>query len=221
MAAAALLNVGRASGRTKRAAQNRGGSEGSERQRKESAGPGRQFRPRLTCTNFMATRRKPFCSKRLMISPTSPRCTPSGLMAMKVRSQLAAMALRNTSTRHQSEPSRLKVGPRPLRHCGARPTWRPSRTAPLPSRPPPGRCPHGAARPARIPSRRTDPTRPSGPSAARTSRSSAAAAVSSAAAEEREGGGGGGGRAPEPRPAGGRGVGERRRRGWFRCSGAR
>lgn len=37
----------------------------------------------------MATRRNPFCSKRLMMSPTRPRCTPSGLMAMKVRSMLA------------------------------------------------------------------------------------------------------------------------------------
>lgn len=41
----------------------------------------------------MATKRNPFCSKRLMISPTRPRCTPSGLMAMKVRS-LLAMVLR-------------------------------------------------------------------------------------------------------------------------------
>lgn len=48
----------------------------------------------------MATRRNPFCSKRLMISPTSPRWTPSGLMAMKVRSQLAAMVLRDTNTPH-------------------------------------------------------------------------------------------------------------------------
>ncbi|RLV99239.1 hypothetical protein DV515_00009889 [Chloebia gouldiae] len=62
----------------------------------------------------MATSRNPFCSKRLMISPTSPRWTPSGLMAMKrlmisptsplwtpsglmamkVRSLMAAMILR-------------------------------------------------------------------------------------------------------------------------------
>lgn len=39
----------------------------------------------------MATRRNPFCSKRLMISPTRQRCTPSGLMAMKVRSMRAAV----------------------------------------------------------------------------------------------------------------------------------
>lgn len=42
----------------------------------------------------MATSLKPFCSKRLTISPIRPRCTPSGLMAMKVRSVLAAMTLR-------------------------------------------------------------------------------------------------------------------------------
>ena len=34
----------------------------------------------------MATSLKPFCSKRLTISPTRPRCTPSGLIMMKVRS---------------------------------------------------------------------------------------------------------------------------------------
>lgn len=37
----------------------------------------------------MATSLKPLCSKRLMISPTRPLWTPSGLMAMKVRSLLA------------------------------------------------------------------------------------------------------------------------------------
>ncbi|KAK7813281.1 LOW QUALITY PROTEIN: hypothetical protein U0070_005186 [Myodes glareolus] len=34
--------------------------------------------------NFMAARRNPFCSKRLMILPTRPHCTPSDLMAMKL-----------------------------------------------------------------------------------------------------------------------------------------
>jgi hypothetical protein len=37
--------------------------------------------------NFMATSLKPFCSNRLMISPTSPRWTPSGLIMMKVCSR--------------------------------------------------------------------------------------------------------------------------------------
>lgn len=43
--------------------------------------------------NFMATNLKPFCSKRSMILPTSPRWTPSGLTIMKVRSVLAAIAV--------------------------------------------------------------------------------------------------------------------------------
>ena len=46
----------------------------------------------LTWRNFNATNLKPFCSKRLMILPTSPRWTPSGLTMMKVRSWLAAIA---------------------------------------------------------------------------------------------------------------------------------
>ena len=41
-----------------------------------------------TCTNFMATSLKPFCSNLLMMSPMRPRCTPSGLIMMKVRSSL-------------------------------------------------------------------------------------------------------------------------------------
>lgn len=42
----------------------------------------------------MATSLNPFCSNRLMISPTSPRWTPSGLMAMNVRSAIEAIVLR-------------------------------------------------------------------------------------------------------------------------------
>lgn len=42
----------------------------------------------------MATNLKPFCSKRLMISPKRPRCTPSGLIMMKVRSWLAMVSVR-------------------------------------------------------------------------------------------------------------------------------
>lgn len=41
----------------------------------------------------MATSLNPFCSNRLMISPTSPRWTPSGLMAMNVRSEIEAIVL--------------------------------------------------------------------------------------------------------------------------------
>lgn len=41
--------------------------------------------------NFMATNLKPLASKRLMISPTSPRWTPSGLIMIKVRSWLPAI----------------------------------------------------------------------------------------------------------------------------------
>ena len=41
----------------------------------------------------MATNLKPFCSKRSMILPTSPRWTPSGLTMIKVRSVLPAIAL--------------------------------------------------------------------------------------------------------------------------------
>jgi len=55
----------------------------------------------------MATSLKPFCSKRRMISPTSPRCTPSGLMAMKVRSEMEAMVLaRGSSRRHRVSSGR-------------------------------------------------------------------------------------------------------------------
>lgn len=36
--------------------------------------------------NFMATSLNPFCSNRLIMSPMSPRCTPSGFTMMYVRS---------------------------------------------------------------------------------------------------------------------------------------
>lgn len=48
----------------------------------------------FTWVNFMATNLKPFCSKRLMISPVSPLCTPSGLMAMNVRSSFPDIELK-------------------------------------------------------------------------------------------------------------------------------
>lgn len=46
----------------------------------------------LTHMNFMATNLNPLASKRLMISPTIPRWTPSGLIMRKVRSWLPAIA---------------------------------------------------------------------------------------------------------------------------------
>lgn len=67
----------------------------------------------------MATRRNPFCSKRLMISPTRPRCTPSGLMAMKVRSRLAMVLW------EQEVQSRKPGRPKPAREA----TWAPSTAA--------------------------------------------------------------------------------------------
>lgn len=47
----------------------------------------------------MPTSLNPFCSNRLMISPTSPLCTPSGLMAMKVRSWLPAIGLKHSEVK--------------------------------------------------------------------------------------------------------------------------
>jgi len=44
----------------------------------------------LTHINFMATSLKPLVSNRLMISPTSPRWTPSGLTMMKVCSRVTS-----------------------------------------------------------------------------------------------------------------------------------
>ena len=81
----------------------------------------------------MATRRNPFCSKRLMISPTRPRCTPSGLIAIKVRSAWAmvlwaAGAIRNRCPR----PHR----PRGDSDAGREATWRPRLPSPARSRPP-------------------------------------------------------------------------------------
>lgn len=49
----------------------------------------------LTQTNFKATNLKPFCSNFLIILPTSPLWTPSGLTIINVRSRAAAIALEN------------------------------------------------------------------------------------------------------------------------------
>lgn len=46
----------------------------------------------------MPTSLKPFISNRLMISPMMPLCTPSGLMARKVRSFSSAMILKGKQT---------------------------------------------------------------------------------------------------------------------------
>lgn len=47
-----------------------------------------------TCSSFNPTSLKPFLSKRRTISPTRCRWTPSGLMAMKVRSEIPERAAR-------------------------------------------------------------------------------------------------------------------------------
>jgi hypothetical protein len=57
-----------------------------------------------TCTNFMALRKKPFFSKRLMMSPMRPRCTPSGLIMMKETSALAMVK----DAERQGEESELR-----------------------------------------------------------------------------------------------------------------
>ena len=49
----------------------------------------------LTCMNFIPTSFKPFFSKRDIISPISPRWTPSGFTIMNVLSLWAAMAEEN------------------------------------------------------------------------------------------------------------------------------
>lgn len=79
----------------------------------------------------MATRRNPFCSKRLMISPTRLRCTPSGLMAMKVRSMRAAV-LRAGGPVSARLARRQK--PRWSRNASRSPRGRPP-AAPAPPRP--------------------------------------------------------------------------------------
>lgn len=77
----------------------------------------------------MATRRKPFCSKRLMISPTRPRCTPSGLMAMKVRSVLAmVLRARRVSAGQAARGPRSRPG----RHVSTPGTRPASPTRPVP-----------------------------------------------------------------------------------------
>ncbi len=75
----------------------------------------------------MATNLKPFCSKRLMISPISPLCTPSGLMAMNVRSSsfsdIELKMKTNTSKTYTKKNSRndrsaFKLTPSHIWHAG-------------------------------------------------------------------------------------------------------
>lgn len=90
----------------------------------------------------MATRRNPFCSKRLMISPTRPRCTPSGLMAMNVRSWWAMACGRQVGS---GPGGRADTGPRP-------PSPRPA--------PPPHPHPAGAPGPPSAPRGHRPPAAP-------------------------------------------------------------
>lgn len=61
----------------------------------------------LTCINFMPTNLNPLASKRLIISPVSPRWTPSGLTAIKVRSRtIIANGVRRWA-RKESNAARL------------------------------------------------------------------------------------------------------------------
>lgn len=90
----------------------------------------------------MATRRNPFCSKRLMISPTRPRCTPSGLMAMNVRSWWAMACGRQVGS---GPGGSADTGPRP-------PSPRPA--------PPPHPHPAGAPGPPSAPRGHRPPAAP-------------------------------------------------------------
>lgn len=56
----------------------------------------------------MPTSLKPFISNLLMISPMMPLCTPSGLMAMNVRSFRSAMTLKHSTEQKQGIKSKSK-----------------------------------------------------------------------------------------------------------------
>lgn len=60
---------------------------------------------RHTCLNLRATSLNPFCSKRLMTSPTMFRWTPSGLIMMNVRSLFADM----TGDNHEYNARRVQI----------------------------------------------------------------------------------------------------------------
>ena len=110
----------------------------------------------------MATRRNPFCSKRLMTSPTRPRCTPSGLIAIKVRSAWAmvlwaAGEIRNWCPRpHRPRGAQTPAGrPRGARACPPQPAARPPQRDLLEAKPYPH--PAAAPRPSRAAAEDTRP----------------------------------------------------------------
>jgi hypothetical protein len=53
--------------------------------------------------NFKATSLNPFASYRLIILPTIPLCTPSGLTMIKVRSLASAIAFENNEKNANTE----------------------------------------------------------------------------------------------------------------------
>jgi hypothetical protein len=53
--------------------------------------------------NFKATSLNPFASNRLIILPTTPLCTPSGLTIIKVRSLASAIAFENNEKNANTE----------------------------------------------------------------------------------------------------------------------
>lgn len=107
---------------------------GTRRQRRGQRGPAAPLQPPpppgLTCSSFSPTMCSPFLSKRRMISPTSRRCTPSGLTATKVRSPAPPQAARGgqrSEARGAARAPRGSGGPRPPPGRGA--GSRPARTA--------------------------------------------------------------------------------------------
>lgn len=63
----------------------------------------------LTHSIFIATSLKPFSSNRWIILPTKPRCTPSGLTMMKVRSLFSAIInLQIISSRVETENKTMR-----------------------------------------------------------------------------------------------------------------
>ncbi len=59
----------------------------TQRQDSGAANRGGKRPPTVTLVNFMATSLNPLASKRLMTSPTMPRCTPSGFTMIKLISE--------------------------------------------------------------------------------------------------------------------------------------
>jgi hypothetical protein len=65
--------------------------------------PHKHFFLQPTQVNFKATSLNPFASNRLIILPTNPLCTPSGLTMIKVRSLASAIALENKEKNANTE----------------------------------------------------------------------------------------------------------------------